>query len=816
MPIRAGLTGALAASLIAGAAAAATADSRQASFDAGIAAAKSVMMAAPRTAYDKAQAALAVAQSEPNGPGRDLSTATAQWLSAEAMIRLKQPERALPLLDEALKVVTKASPDTKLQGDVLKSRGRAAAALGRVQNALADYQAAFRIYQKANEARSQAIALQEIGSIYGDARDYPHVLQYYAQSKEIFSQDPGLVLAAHNNGGFALKDMGRLAPAEAEFREALKAAVALKSAYLQAHILTNIAFTEAVAGKRAAARADALRGLALGAHDPEARGERPMLTGVLAKVAADGGDVAAAAKLLDQVFAGVDIEQTTNDYRDFHELAARVYERTGDRGKALAHLKAFKRLDDEGRALAASTNAALMGAQFDFANQNLRIVKLKAGQLQRDMMLAQSRARLNAVITGGLILGGGAAFAVTLFGFLSMRRSRNRIRAANERLGVSNTALEKALKAKTEFLATTSHEIRTPLNGILGMTQVILTDQTLSPGLRERVELMESSGVTMKALVDDLLDMAKMESGAITIQSGLFDLRKALRETIQFWSGQAALKGVALRLDLDGAPARFIGDESRLRQVLYNLMSNALKFTETGEVVLTARTGDNGLELSVTDSGIGIPADQHDHIFEAFAQADSGTSRQYGGAGLGLSICRSICAAMGGTVTVRSTTGEGSVFTVALPFAADQPMETGEAATGLASASLLLVDANPLSRSVMRAILEPVSARLDVAANLAMAAVQVSVSSPDVIVADGAALKGPDGTMAAGFQKLIAAAPAARLVVLLAAADAEQAALLNTVGARKVLVKPITGPALAAELSDCFENDVGAASIRAT
>ena len=775
------------------------------------------MMAEPAAALAHAKAAAALAQAQPAGPEHDLAMATAQWLEGEASTRLRKPSDALPLLDPALAAVTRLKPDTKLQGDLLKSRGRAYAAQGKVQQALSDYHDAFRIYQRANEPRAEAMALQEIGSVYGDARDYAHVLQYYAQSNEVFSADPTLTLTAHNNRATALKNMGRYPEALTEFRAALTAAEQLKSAYLQAHILNNIADTEALNHEPAAARADVNRGLALAATDAEARSERPFLLGVLAKVESDAGAYAKAASLLDQTFAGVDIAKSGMDFRDFHEIAAKAYERAGQQRLALDHLKAFKRLDDQGRELAANTNAALMAAQFDFANQDLKIVKLKAGQLERDIALAKTKARMHNLILTGIVIAAIAVFGVTLVGFLSMRRSRNRIQAANAQLGVSNTALEKALKAKTEFLATTSHEIRTPLNGILGMTQVILADRATPAGLREKLQLVQGAGETMKSLVDDLLDVAKVETGAISIAPEPFDLTRALRETVSFWNGQAQAKGLKLLLNIDHAPRRIVADESRLRQVLYNLMSNALKFTEAGEVHLCVAPGDDGsaLVLQVRDSGIGITAADHERIFEAFTQVDGGTSRKYGGTGLGLSICRSVVTAMGGAIGVDSQAGEGATFTVRLPLTLAEPEAVeAEAVTGLASATLLVLEPNPLAQGMLRAVLTPACRSVSFAADLAAALETLASARIDLVFADGASLIAT-GDAGEAVARLAAAAPSAKIAATLPAAAAADLPTLAQAGVDQVLMKPISASDIIARLDALMSAETPAEAIAA-
>lgn len=462
--------------------------------------------------------------------------------------------------------------------------------------------------------------------------------------------------------------MGQFRQAEAEYRLALADARPLQSPSLEAQILGNIARIEVITGRFDAARSDVARAMTLGANDSEARGEAPFLYGVLAEAEAREGRFERAAALIQRTFAGQNLARTDGAFRDFHEIAYTIYQHMGDDRLALAHLQAFKRLDDQGRALAASTNAALMSAQFDFANQDLKIERLKAGQLQRDIAMDRSKARFQAILTASLLGASAVVIAVILANFLAVRRSRNEVRRANGQLGSANTALEKALKAKTEFLATTSHEIRTPLNGILGMTQILLADGQVRGPVRDRIALLHGAGETMRVLVDDLLDVAKIETGALSLDPAPFDLRRALKETVAFWSGQAEAKGLGLHLEMTaGLPGRVLEDEARLRQVLFNLMSNAIKFTEAGQVKLLARIEGDRLVLAVTDTGIGIATEDHERIFISFAQVDGGTTRKFGGTGLGLTICRNITRAMGGDISVESRPGAGAIFTASLP-----------------------------------------------------------------------------------------------------------------------------------------------------
>ena len=774
-------------------------------YEAEIAAAKATMMVTPEVALAHARRAGALSGAGDAGPAADLRRLTATWLEGEALERLEKPDLALTILDAAVEPVGRLARDTKLQGDVLKARGHAFRALGRVQPALADYQRAYEIFQRAKEPRSQALTLQAIASVYQQARDDAQALKYYAQSDETYSADSQLSLASHNNRGMVLKDLGRLPEAQAEFSKALAIARRLGSDNLRAQILANLANTEILAGRYADARSTVQRGLALGEHDGEAQSERPFLLGAAAKAAMATGDAPGAGQLLDRAFRGVDLTRTAMEFRDVHETAARVYEATGDRGKALAHLKAFKRLDDASRSLAASASAALTAAHFDFANQNLRIAQLKEGQLERDMSLARSQARLRTFIVLALAGAGIVLFLATLLGFLYMRWSRDRIRAARDQLAVVNTSLEKALNAKTEFLATTSHEIRTPLNGILGMTQVVLADPDIKGVLRNRLGLVQTAGETMKMLVDDLLDVAKTESGALTLEHKPFSLRQVVTQTRDFWSAKALSKGLDLRLDAE-VPDRAVGDQVRLQQILFNLMSNAIKFTDQGDVELHAIHEDGWLTLRVSDTGVGIGSDDHLRIFEPFTQVDSGTSRRFGGTGLGLSVCRNIVDAMGGRIAVESRPGAGASFTVRIPLevaVAPPASDRSAPSAGMDRMTVLVLDSNPLNRGVLKAALTAQVGSATCTGGLDEALAHLDAARVDAVLAEAAAL-GAESARDEALARLVAASAGAHVMVTCTEPESQALSASAARTGAVLLVKPVPVARVVAQLRSAW------------
>ena len=258
---------------------------------------------------------------------------------------------------------------------------------------------------------------------------------------------------------------------------------------------------------------------------------------------------------------------------------------------------------------------------------------------------------------------------------------------------------EAANVAKSTFLATMSHEIRTPLNGVLGMAQVMAAE-ALSPVQRERVQIIQKSGETLLAILNDVLDLSKIEAGKLELETAPFDAAELARGAHGAFSGVAEQKD--LRFDLTVEPAArgvYLGDGVRVRQILYNLVSNALKFTEQGEVSVTIGAAAPGLTIRVKDTGIGIPADRLDQLFEKFEQADASTTRRFGGTGLGLAICRDLVKLMQGEVTVESEVGRGTCFTATLPL----PRLADEAATP-ATEPQAHVQAEPVDAGTLRVL----------------------------------------------------------------------------------------------------------------
>ena len=340
-------------------------------------------------------------------------------------------------------------------------------------------------------------------------------------------------------------------------------------------------------------------------------------------------------------------------------------------------------------------------------------------------------------------------FLAGLVGYVldAVRTMRASARAREE---AEAKALE-ASQAKSAFLAMMSHELRTPMNGVLGLAHA-LRGTKLDAQQAAYLEMIEASGHGLMTILNDILDLSKIEAGKLALEVAPFDIRKLALQTRAVWSESARLKGLDLVVEVGpGTPPWVTGDAARVRQILMNLVSNALKFTDTGRVVIRLDADDHErIRILVIDTGMGMSREQIDRVFTPFAQGDPTIARRFGGTGLGLSICRQLAERMGGEIIVSSELGSGSTFTVRLPLpvTAAPPATIADAPKPeLSGARVLVVDDNLANQMVARAILEAVGAVVAVANDGHAALARLRMEDFDVVLMD-VHMPGMDGVEA--------------------------------------------------------------------
>ncbi|MBS0658338.1 MAG: tetratricopeptide repeat protein [Verrucomicrobia bacterium] len=657
----------------------------------------------------------------------------------------------------------------------------------RHEEALAQYQLAESVLPQ-SDTYMRGLLANNIGDAYAALKQFDKALAAQeltmAAARKLNSRE--IMAGARESLGVTRQAMGQLDQALAEFHEALQIYrwINIRDGIMKC--LNRLGAVQAARGEHAGAIAYATEALAL----------------------------AEAGQRLDAI-------------RTACETLVRSQRALGNLAAAFEYADKLAPVQEQLRGAESRKRIAEVEARYQAERSQRQIEVLRAeSEVQRVELLRQDMRR-SELLAGVIVLGGVVLLLWNRFRL--KRRGEEALRRQNEALAEARRRAEAANRAKSEFLANMSHEIRTPMNAILGFAELL--NGRVQGEEREFLQAITGSGHTLLRLINDILDLSKIEAGKLDLQTTPTDVSRLLREVQQMFSLQAEQKGVRLELEIAGElPARLVLDEVRLRQILFNTVGNALKFTDRGQVTLRARAegsgGERTLVLEVADTGIGIPLAEQKRVFEAFSQVSGQSARRYGGTGLGLTITQRLVEMMQGRIELESEPGQGSTFRFAFPGLkvetagprAPTPTEMGRAAlerafAALAELDLVVIDDVPLNRRLVGDYLGP-RHRTREAANITDGLRLIRERKPDLVVTD---LRMPGGSGEDLIAQLRAEADLALLPVLVLTASAPEAGTeseLLTLPHVRVLRKPVTRLQLIAEVGELVVGTLGTGGLR--
>ncbi|MBK8794415.1 MAG: tetratricopeptide repeat protein [Holophaga sp.] len=657
----------------------------------------------PRKGLDLAREASELAKRQ----GDEARQVEAECLVSALLLDLGHvQETAIKL--EGLKVQARQLNEPRVKALVAKLEGQYLEKMGSYQLALQAFDLAFAGFQAVKDDRRMAESLIGLGLVYFRLERPDDASKFWEQAREIYQKlgdGPGEARTLNNLGVLA-KNRGEFSKALDYYRRAETIQSQARNTNALADLANNMANLAALMKDAKAAVTYHLRALALRETlEDKARIADSCFN--LAELYLKDQQPALARPYLERA---TKLAQETA-YRslliDLKELESMALEQAGDLRGALEHYKGFHQARKALTSEEVAKKASEMRERFETDRQAKQIELLK-----RDQAVRQARLRM--------LLGGSFSLLAVLV-LLAARyrlkvRTTRKIEAQNHDLDEANQRLEQANVFKTMFLASTSHELRTPVNAILGLTSLLREGYLAESERRRYLETISHSADGLLHLLNDILDVGKIEAGKLEVEQIPLNLRQVIEEAVWLLAAKAQDKGLALTMDIDESlPPVLVGDPGRIRQMALNLLSNAVKFTQEGSIACGARVIERlenrvTVRLTVQDTGPGIPAPVQAKLFAAYAQGDASTMRKFGGTGLGLYITRQLAHLMGGEVGLESQEGAGSLFWVTLTLAMGEetaPVIAVPASSGHRGyrGRVLVADDNPGNRMVAEAFL---------------------------------------------------------------------------------------------------------------
>lgn len=571
----------------------------------------------------------------------------------EALVRAKDAE----VFAQDHRLLSAVARAKTIQANVLQSVGEYSKAIGLYNEAIELYQRDSS--NRGSNAEDENRVLNNIANTYFLARQYDYALKYYHQfgARATKTDSQGVYALGIAN---VLAEKGELAEAERHYRQALDSYAEAGDSLGQELAMNGLSRVLAEEKKLEEALAFNAR-----AFESMERGGRQynqvsILNG-RASVLMDMGRHQQALQTLDTALKVAQRHGQKSAAVDVLEYRSQLHQRLGDDSAALSDMQAMHKLQSELLNERSSQQLAVMQAYFDVQEKNREIELLTASNRVKELELKQQNAIWLATV-------GAILFATMIIFFLFYRRTQKRLLREHE---LVSDKLRELDKVKDQVLLNTSHELRTPLNGIIGMSQLLLADASgeLSEEVREQINVIESCGQRLLHLVQDILDYSQLQMGRLRVSLKPVDAGAVVRHACNLVKGLAEEKQLRLHVDVDETLPRVTADESRLHQILLNLLGNAIKFSRRGDITISAIHDADGVLISVQDQGPGIPTDKLQHIFNPFEQVDGSATRRGEGSGLGLPITRELLRLHGSEIQVQSVEDRGSTFSFHLPAA---------------------------------------------------------------------------------------------------------------------------------------------------